>query len=378
MTQSDHQHEGLLRFTGEDQSPDDLDEVARRRPELGTMERPDELEELSARQSIYLQSSTEREPSVEVEQVEGVEDGLWRVAVPVDPHAGVAGVLGRSGERREPEEYLEETPSDVDFRGYRPDWVDVLPQPRLVPETRPPLMRRIDGRGLVQPFTTRFPPEERQVYRDAAWPWGLVCKIFTSSGSRGSAALVGPRLAVTAGHMIPPSGSWWIRVVPAYYDGLSLHGAGVQSYVSDWRGFPQGGVVGYDWAILRLFEPLGSWLGHFGHNSYNDAWENRPYWTHAGFPSAIHSERPSRQFSCSVFDDDSDSNGGRELETRADMSPGNSGGPFFGWWGGDPRLLGVVSGEEYDWAFPSGEWGNVVAGGSGFHNLINWGRANWP
>lgn len=44
----------------------------------------------------------------------------------------------------------------------------------------------------------------------------------------------------------------------------------------------------------------------------------------------------------------------------------------------DPRVIGVVSGEEYDSAFPSGEWGNVVAGGPGFTNLISWRMTNWP
>ena len=52
---------------------------------------------------------------------------------------------------------------------------------------------------------------------------------------------------------------------------------------------------------------------------------------------------------------------------------------MFGWWSGDPRLIGVVSGEETDWIFPfSSEMGNVCAGGSGFTNLVAWGRTNWP
>jgi hypothetical protein len=171
-----------------------------------------------------------------------------------------------------------------------------------------------------------------------------------------------------------------MRFVPAYFDGSSLHGSGVESFVSDWRGFDPGDeVAGYDWALLRLYEPLGAWLGFFGANGYDDDWEDQPYWTVLGYPGAIAGgQRPSFQSGVSVFDDDSDSNGGQELETRADMGPGNSGGPMFGWWGGDPRVLGVVSGEEYDWAVGGGEWGNVVAGGSGFTNLISWGRTNWP
>ena len=346
------------------------------------MNRPAELEALAGRQSVYVRSSSHDEPRVEVSRVEQDDQSdLWRVDIPIERTGATGAVHGQTGTRRNPEEFLAEIDPNVDFRSYRPQWTDSLPVPRVLPDGRESPMVRLDRRRLVRPFqtqTTRFPPEERQVYQDASWPWGLVAKIFTNTGAQGSAALVGPRLAVTAGHMIPPAGSWWIRVVPAYFDGTSLHGAGVQSFVSDWRGFRQSGVVGYDWAILRLYEPLGSWLGFFGVNGYDDDWEDQSYWTVLGYPGAINSERPSWQSGVSVFDDDSDSNGGQELETRADMGPGNSGGPMFGRWGDDARVIGVVSGEEYDWAFPSGEWGNVVAGGSGFTNLISWGRTNWP
>lgn len=368
---------GLLRFTGERKRPLRPDEVARLRPQLGDMQQPAELQAMAHRQTVFVSADADGQPPVNVSQLDDAgRTDLWRVDVTLDQ---IAARPGKTGNRRNPEEYLAELDPDVGFRSYRPSWVDALPTPRTLPSPVAQPMERLNRRRLVRPFqTTRFPPEERQIYQDASWPWGLVCKVFTSAGMMGSAALVGPRVAVTAGHMLPPGGSWWIRVVPAYFDGASLHGAGVESYVSDWNGYPQNNVVGYDWAILRLYEPLGSWLGFFGTNGYDDDWEDEPYWTHAGYPGAIHSERPSIQYGVSVFDDDSDSNGGQELETRADMGPGNSGGPMFGWWGEDPRLIGIVSGEEFDHAFPSGEWGNVVAGGSGLHNLISWGRTNWP
>jgi V8-like Glu-specific endopeptidase len=222
---------------------------------------------------------------------------------------------------------------------------------------------------------------------DATWPWGLVGRIFTSGGWYGSGALIGPRLVATAGHVVPwGSGPWWMRFVPAYYNGVSLHGASVESYVSDARGYDVTTATGYDWAVLRLYQPLGSWLGYFGYNGFSSSWEDDPYWTILGYPGAIAgAQRPSYQNGVSVFDIDSDSNGGRELETRGDVTAGNSGGPMFGWWSGDPRLVGVVSGEEEDWSpgFWPWEWGNlergnVIAGGSGFTNMMAWGRSNWP
>jgi hypothetical protein len=147
-----------------------------------------------------------------------------------------------------------------------------------------------------------------------------------------------------------------------------------------------GDVTGYDWAVLRLYQPLGDWLGYFGYNGFSSSWEDDSYWTVLGYPVGVASgQRPSYQTGVSVFDIDSDSSGGRELETKADMTPGNSGGPMFGWWSGDPRLVGVVSGQEEDWSPGAWPWewadvekGNVVAGGSGFTNLMAWGRTNWP
>ncbi len=83
---------------------------------------------------------------------------------------------------------------------------------------------------------------------------------------------------------------------------------------------------------------------------------------------------PSWQWQVSVIDDDADDHGGVELETYADVTEVNSGGPVFGMWGSEPRAIGACSGEELE--FFQG-WSNVFAGGAGFTNLIAWGRQNW-
>jgi hypothetical protein len=147
-------------------------------------------------------------------------------------------------------------------------------------------------------------------------------------------------------------GSWWMKFTPAFYDGSSLDVAGVESYVSDARGYDvDGSVTGYDWAVCRLYEPLGNYLGYFGYNEYSDSWENQPYWSVIGYPGAVAGgQRTSFQGSVSSDDTDGDSNGGLEIESKADLTPGNSGGPMFGWWNGDPRLIGVVSGQEEEWS----------------------------
>jgi hypothetical protein len=132
-----------------------------------------------------------------------------------------------------------------------------------------------------------------------------------------------------------------------------------------------------------LYEPLGSWLGYFGYNSYSDDWNDLPVWSNIGYPGDIdNAEEPAFQQGFTINDTDGDDNGGEELETEnCDLYFGNSGGPNFAWWnnGTDPRIVGVVSGQETEYKFPfSTRNDNLFASGDGFVNLCAWGRSNWP
>jgi V8-like Glu-specific endopeptidase len=378
---------GPLHFFGEQQRPDRPEKVLDRRFVLGDRKVPAELQKLKTRMSVYMYTEGDEKPNVQIERVKRTGKGSsWRVDLPIRDHGQHVGLLGQKAIRDKPEVFLRETNPNVRFTSYRPRWTDATFAPKIVSRDRFRPMRRINGRP-VDPLWV-FGPDDRWSFRDASWPWGLVGKIWTSSGWTGSGALIGDRLVATAGHVVPwGDDPWWMRFVPAYYDGASLHGDGVESYVSDVRGYDvSGDVTGYDWAVCRLYEPLGSWLGYFGYNGYSDDWEDDPYWSIIGFPGAVAGgQRPSFQGSITSFDTDGDSHGGLEIETRGDLTPGNSGGPMFGWWSGDPRLIGVVSGQEEDWSPGAWPWewadverGNVVAGGSGFTNMMAWGRTNWP
>ena len=80
----------------------------------------------------------------------------------------------------------------------------------------------------------------------------------------------------------------------------------------------------------------------------------------------------------SINDDDEDSNDGQELESvTAGVTQGNSGGPIFAWWGGDPRIIGLASGEETEHVFLAAHQDNIFSAGPGLYNLISWGRSNW-
>jgi V8-like Glu-specific endopeptidase len=371
-----------LHFAGSTDAPDNLSDILARRPSLGSGRRPDALIELTQRMSMFVRTNGGQKPALDVTRVENVDPPLWRVDLPISHHQGVSAPPVRTAVREKPEVLLREIDPSVGASSFRPEWADVMYAPRPAPQREFRSLRRLNGRPL-EPLVV-WGTDDRVVFQDASWPWGLVGKVFTSLGKTGSGVLVGDRLVVTAGHMVPwglPPGEWWMRFVPAYYDGVSLHGSAVEAYVTDAKGWDSGGeVAGYDWALLRLAQPLGQFLGYFGYNGYSTDWNDEPYWSIVGYPGAVaNAQRPSLQTGITIFDVDSDSHGGKELESQtADIGPGNSGGPMFSWWSGDPRVVGVVSGEETDYIFPFGsELGNVMAGGSGFTNLIKWGRSNW-
>jgi len=379
-----------LHFFGDRQHPDKLEKLLDRRSIHGDRKVPPELRKLMSTKSIYTSTGKDTEkPKVNIELLKSPgSENTWKIDIPVDekhlnPHNALPGQVAK---REKPEVIFSETDPKASFGSFLPSWIDGSYSPRIMTQDYFRRMKRFDKRA-VDPLYV-FGPDDRWAFRDASWPWGLVGKVFTSSGWTGSAALIGDRLIATAGHVVPwDDNSWWMRFVPAFYDGISLHGTGVESYVSDARGYDvNGDVTGYDWAVCRLYQPLGSYLGYFGYNGYSDDWENDPYWSIIGYPGAIaNANRPSFQGSVTSDDTDGDSNGGLEIETKADLTPGNSGGPMFGWWNGDPRLIGVVSGQEEEWSpgFWPWEWAdteltNVIAGGAGFTNMMAWGRTNWP
>ena len=367
-----------LSFIGDRDAPTPLSAVHARRPILGSGKLPKDLVEIAKTRSYYVKAKDK--PSATVEALGKGNERVWQVRFPVDDDLRGARP-GLTLKREKPEVILKGADKAAAYSGYRPAWSDAQFVPRRIAIEAPPAMRRFSGRRVTPLWV--FGADDRWQFRDLSWPWGLVGRVFNSQGFSGTGALIGDRLLMTAGHMVPwGDNPWWMRFVPAYYDGSSLHGAGVESYVSDARGYDvQGNVTGYDWAVCRLYNPLGSWLGYFGYNGYSDSWNNQPFWSIVGYPGAIaNAMRPSFQGGITVNDTDGDSNGGEELESEtADLTPGDSGGPMFAWWGNDPRLVGVVSGEEeIDFLWWTIEKDNVMAGGSGFTSLAAWGRSNWP
>jgi hypothetical protein len=171
-----------------------------------------------------------------------------------------------------------------------------------------------------------------------------------------------------------------MRFIPAYYDGGSTLGAGVSSWVSDYWGYNTGNQVSaWDMLVCRLYTPLGASYGYFGTKDYDSSWQGGNYWTLAGYPGAVAGgNRPSRQMWWPVLDDDS-SGSAEEVEYEADATAGNSGGPVFGFWGGQPYAIATHSGgSKTTFLWITIEDTNLGAGGGALNSLVSWARSNWP
>lgn len=339
---------------------------------------PKELSAVANYRIIYSTSPGSKPPRVMVESLGAAQPHEWSIKVPV--------CAGSGGERHgiSMERHPIMTHRSSGGRGaaaYHPKWLSRTYYPQ--PSERPPApkLRRFNGQS-VDPLIVY--DSKRVGFIPIGYPFASIGRIDNNRGGYGTATLIGDRLLLTAGHLVPWGDSpWWIRFTPAYYQGKSQLGAGVESYVSDARGHSVSDVAGYDWAILRLYEPLGSSLGYLGYNNYDTDWNGQYRWWNVGYPGDVGSgEEPSLQI-FAIDDADDDDDGGEELESDScDINHGNSGGPMYGWFNNatDPRVVGVVSGDETKTLLGliTLESNNIFAAGDGMLEQCNWGRLNWP
>ncbi len=313
--------------------------------------------------------------------------GVWEIEVPQGTGLGLP---GRKGGRMSPAEVARGIKGKMSARvgndPFQSPWVDYTPHPKMATDSQP-LMRRIDGR-LVEPHYGVFGSDDRQVYYPSGYPWTCIGKILVWNDFSkpypawsGSGVLIGGRVVLTAGHMAPwGSNNWAMKFIPSYYDGGSTLGAGVSSWVSDYWGYNTGDQVSaWDMLVLRLYTPLGNTYGYFGTKAYSSSWQGGNYWTLAGYPGAVAgANRPSRQMWWPVLDDDG-SGSAEEIEYEADATAGDSGGPVFGFWGGQPYAIATHSGgEKTTFLWWTIEDTNVGAGGGALNSLVAWARSNWP
>lgn len=280
------------------------------------------------------------------------------------------------------------------IEGFRPKWANHVYHPKrdVVPHWA---QKQASAGGMTgEVYYGVFGNDDRAVYYPSGYPWQCVGKILVYNDAKaiapawwGSGVLIGPRLVLTAGHVVPwDASSWMMRFFPAYYDGASILGIGADSYVSDARGFDVSYYSqlpdAHDMAILRLYDPLGDSVGYFGSKLYSESWNGQPYWNLTGYPAAIaNAERPSYQLGISVTEADA-SGDALDVEHQGDLTGGDSGGPFWATWpDGFPYVVGTASGGKIITKHSTGQIvkdTNDVAGGNALNDLINWGRTNWP
>ncbi|HET6733903.1 trypsin-like serine peptidase [Mycobacterium sp.] len=256
---------------------------------------------------------------------------------------------------------------DAHTEGYRPPWVEQRYLPELAPY---PVAATQSGLATDRMFMEPFAAEAERF----PYPWRTIGKVFTPTGG-GTGFLVGPNLVLTAGHVMPwDQANWWVQFIPAYRNGDPNPTPFGSSYVSEYRGYrPQGGeVFGYDYAVCRLYQPLGNALGWMGTRSAGDSdIESRSY-TSSGYPDTF-GGRPAVNFALGIRDIDDDAPG-REYETVHHVSDGWSGGPLWYFAGTDPYAIGVTSGHEKDEFDPRRD---VYAGQRAMTDLVRFGLDNW-
>jgi V8-like Glu-specific endopeptidase len=200
--------------------------------------------------------------------------------------------------------------------------------------------------------TTIFGADDRRAFRDTAYPWSTVGLVQTNRGS-GSGVMIGPRHLLTVSHVIDwtaPEGfaADWVKFTPSAFDGDApfgeAWGANIYWYLQeDGDGFISGAEGDHDYVVVVLDRRLGETTGWMGARGYDDDWDDLAVWSHMGYPSDLNSGlRPTWQGGFLV---DGTDDAAQSILHQADVFPGQSGGPVFGFWDGDvgPRAIAVQS-----------------------------------
>ena len=227
--------------------------------------------------------------------------------------------------------------------------------------------------------TTIFSPDNRYVFNDTSYPWSTLGRVETPGGIA-SGVMIGPRHLLTVSHTIQwnSNGSaGWVKFTPMYFDGSAPFGAawGTRVYYKKKVTGPTiNSTEGkYDYVVVVLNTRMGNMTGWMGSRTYKDSWDGGKYWSHSGYPGDITStQRPTYESSISLDGSFWDPQSHQRIWHKGDVWPGQSGGPYFGWWSGEsfPRAVAVQSGQN------SNE--NSASGGSDMVDLVIKARNQYP
>lgn len=351
--------------------------------------------DLSLTRTLFLPG---REPHIETRQIEQVkpsfpgdaDTGLFRVDLELPRaalgvHAYPPGVGGTKLDARR--KLLTEDAAHAVLTGHLPDHLALRAVPQRL-DKRLVVAKKIDALGAAKDPQTRwattvFAPDNRYTFNDTAFPWCTAGRVETSAGGWASGVMIGPRHLLTCSHAIQwfanpdPYVAGWIKFIPSYFDGSEPFGAawGTHIYWEQQVAGPtiDGTEARNDYVVVTLDRRLGDLTGWMGSRTYDDAWDNGNYWSHIGYPGDLASgTRPSYQGGFSLNGDDTEPATNQAIYHTADVWPGQSGGPFFGWWDGEPWPR-VVADQSWQNSTTNG-----ASGGSRMVDLIIRARNDWP
>lgn len=270
--------------------------------------------------------------------------------------------------------------------GFLPDHLALRVKPQKL-DKRLVSDKKIDALGDGNPdtrwATTVFAPDNRYTFSDTAFPWDTAGRSETSSGGWASGVMVGPRHLLTCSHAIQwianpnPYVAGWVKFMPSYFDGSQPFGAAWGEHIY-WQQQVAGPTIDAaearnDYVVVVLDRRMGDITGWMGSRTYDDGWDGGDYWSHIGYPGDLATgSRPSFQGSFSLNGDDTQPATNQAMYHQADVWPGQSGGPFFGWWSGEPWPRVVA---DQSWQNSSN---NGASGGSNMVDLIIRARNDFP
>jgi V8-like Glu-specific endopeptidase len=278
-----------------------------------------------------------------------------------------------------------------EIKGHRPAGVPTAFIPKRARRTH--TLRPERGKDL-DPGGTIFGTDDRYLYDDLSFPWRTTGKVRTV-GQWGSGTTIGPRLVLTASHVVNWTGGddgdvAWLTFSPGYFDGNGPWGEVAATNVIYWLQAPgslSDQQTAFDYVVLVMEERIGDIVGYPGYRTYNDDWNGGSYWQYIGYPGERSSgERPAFQgpgVVSSVEDESFSGQTGYVMGHFNEFTPGQSGGSIWGWWGNEPwpRVVGVgstIGSTAVQTPTGSTVGDNEYGGGPALSALISWARSNFP
>lgn len=274
-------------------------------------------------------------------------------------------------------------------RGFIPDHSPLAQFPKGLEkalQVRQRFISQVSGRNRGLP-TNVFNPDDRFTFSDTSFPW-CTCGRVDTAGGWGSGVMIGPRHMITASHVInwgPRNTAGWVKFTPLFFDGDAPFGVAWATRIYWWQQVDGSDGISstecpFDYVVCVLDTRMGNLTGWMGSRGYDTAWNGGDYWGHIGYPNDLAGGQRPTFIGYEKFDSTfSGTTSGRTsfgIRHQIDVIPGQSGGPYFGWWADEPwpRVVSIQS--AHQWGGPTGP--NTCGGGDPLSELVNFARNAEP